>query len=215
MKVEQRIGRIDRLGQEFEQIQIVNLHYEDTVEADICLALRERIQLFQTFVGRLQPILAKLPGAIAQVTLGAQGDQDQAKENLLSEIEQQVKDAGQGGLDLDDIADRDLEEPVRPEPPNSPHDLGAILEKPYLLPPGLEVKKLGSKDFSYLRPDMRYSVRVSTDPDYFDQNPESTELWSPGSLLFPVVKETKESEVVGREEFIAITREATSNKRKG
>ena len=70
MKVEQRIGRIDRLGQEFEQIRIVNLYYEDTVKTDIYLALRERIQLFQTVVGRLQPTLAKLPGAIAQVTLG-------------------------------------------------------------------------------------------------------------------------------------------------
>ncbi len=76
MKVEQRIGRIDRLGQEFEQIRIVNLHYENTVEADIYLALRDRIELFQTFVGRLQPILTKLPRAIAEVTLGARGDQD-------------------------------------------------------------------------------------------------------------------------------------------
>jgi hypothetical protein len=27
-------------------------------------------------------------------------------------------------------------------------------------------------------------VRVTTDPDYFEQHPDSTELWSPGSLLF-------------------------------
>ena len=48
MKVEQRIGRIDRLGQQFETIRIINLLYENTVEADIirrcatasaCLAL--------------------------------------------------------------------------------------------------------------------------------------------------------------------------------
>ena len=32
MRVEQRIGRIDRLGQRFPKIRIVNLHYEDTVE---------------------------------------------------------------------------------------------------------------------------------------------------------------------------------------
>ena len=30
MKVEQRIGRIDRLGQEYKQIRIINLHYEGT-----------------------------------------------------------------------------------------------------------------------------------------------------------------------------------------
>ena len=35
MRVEQRIGRIDRLGQRNGTIRIVNLHYEDTVEADM------------------------------------------------------------------------------------------------------------------------------------------------------------------------------------
>ena len=43
MRVEQRIGRIDRLGQRFSDIRIINLHYEDTVEADVYRALRSRI----------------------------------------------------------------------------------------------------------------------------------------------------------------------------
>jgi superfamily II DNA/RNA helicase len=60
MRVEQRIGRIDRLGQAHSTIRIYNLHYEDTVETDVYMALRDRIDLFETFVGRLQPILARL-----------------------------------------------------------------------------------------------------------------------------------------------------------
>jgi SNF2 family DNA or RNA helicase len=56
MRVEQRIGRIDRLGQKHADIRIVNLHYADTVEADVYRALRARIGLFETVVGRLQPI---------------------------------------------------------------------------------------------------------------------------------------------------------------
>jgi SNF2 family DNA or RNA helicase len=43
MKVEQRIGRIDRLGQQHESIRIINLHYSDTVEADVYTALGQRI----------------------------------------------------------------------------------------------------------------------------------------------------------------------------
>ena len=43
MRVEQRIGRIDRLGQQHAHIRIVNLHYEGTVETDVYRALRERI----------------------------------------------------------------------------------------------------------------------------------------------------------------------------
>ena len=69
MRVEQRIGRIDRLGQEHPAIRIVNLHYEGTVETDVYRALRTRINLFEAVVGPLQPILARLPRTIAGAVL--------------------------------------------------------------------------------------------------------------------------------------------------
>jgi len=43
-----------------------------------------------------------------------------------------------------------------------------------------------TRDWSWLAPGMAGPVRVTTDPDYFEQHPDSTELWSPGSPLFPV-----------------------------
>ena len=46
MRVEQRIGRIDRLGQRYRVIRVVNMHYEGTVETDLYRALRERIGVF-------------------------------------------------------------------------------------------------------------------------------------------------------------------------
>ena len=65
MRVEQRIGRIDRLGQAHPAIRIVNLHYyAGTVETDVYRALRTRINLFESVVGPLQPILARLPQTI-------------------------------------------------------------------------------------------------------------------------------------------------------
>ena len=69
MRVEQRIGRIDRLGQRHSIVRIINLHYEDTVETDVYRALGSRINLFQRVVGPLQPILAKLPGTITNTVL--------------------------------------------------------------------------------------------------------------------------------------------------
>ena len=69
MRVEQRIGRIDRLGQQHPAIRIINLHYEDTVETDVYRALRERIGLFESVVGRLQPILARMPQTISEAVL--------------------------------------------------------------------------------------------------------------------------------------------------
>ena len=84
MRVEQRIGRIDRLGQVYENIKIINLHYENTIEADVYLALRERIGLFSQYVGRLQPILATLPRSIVNATLSSRSEQEQQRANLVS-----------------------------------------------------------------------------------------------------------------------------------
>jgi hypothetical protein len=114
MRVEQRIGRIDRLGQQHPEIRIVNLHYEDTVEADVYMALRRRINLFQSFVGRLQPILARLPRAITEVALGPTHDRERARANLVSGIAAEVTAAEQSGFDLDEVTAAELEEPERP-----------------------------------------------------------------------------------------------------
>ena len=71
MRVEQRIGRIDRLGQEHPHIRVVNLHYEGTVETDVYRALRERIALFETVVGHLQPGCSTATGATSWWATGA------------------------------------------------------------------------------------------------------------------------------------------------
>ena len=202
MKVEQRIGRIDRLGQEHGRIRIVNLHYEDTVETDVYCALRERIDLFQTFVGRLQPILSGLPRAISRVALGDPRDRDRARADLAAEIADETGEVEEEGFDLDTVAEADLSEPPRPEPLYDLGHLGAILESEKLLPPGVEVKKVGGKDFSYIAPGMARAVRVTADPEYFDLHPESTELWSPGSPVFPEDEDGVRREGTGREAFL-------------
>ena len=60
MKVEQRIGRIDRLGQKAKRISIVNLVVENTIEDRILMRLYERIELFQSSIGGLEEILGKM-----------------------------------------------------------------------------------------------------------------------------------------------------------
>ena len=90
MRVEQRIGRIDRLGQLNPVIRIINLHYDDTVETDVYRALRTRIGLFESVVGRLQPILSQLPQRISQSVL-THRDRGQ----VIAEIEDAVNDKRQ------------------------------------------------------------------------------------------------------------------------
>jgi len=58
MKIEQRIGRLDRIGQE-RDVYIYNLAIKGTVEARIVDALQNRIKIFEESVGCLDPILGE------------------------------------------------------------------------------------------------------------------------------------------------------------
>lgn len=57
MRVEQRIGRIDRLGQMAEKIIIWNLFYEDTIDARIYQRLYKKLDLCRTSLGDFEAIL--------------------------------------------------------------------------------------------------------------------------------------------------------------
>lgn len=57
MQVEQRIGRLDRFGQQHAKIFIYNMHIPGTIETDIFERLYYRIGLFTESIGELEPIL--------------------------------------------------------------------------------------------------------------------------------------------------------------
>jgi SNF2 family DNA or RNA helicase len=59
MKLEQRIGRVHRLGQT-EDVHIYNFATRDTVEEHILKLLYEKINLFEKVIGQLDDILTKL-----------------------------------------------------------------------------------------------------------------------------------------------------------
>ena len=195
MRVEQRIGRIDRLGQKYESIQIVNLHYQDTVETDVYIALKERIGLFSQFVGKLQPILATLSKNIASIILARGDSREQQKESILSDIEESRRQAEANSFDIDAITEADLDEPPREEALYSLDTLDLLLHHPTLLPPGLKVETMTAGEYKFSMPGMINSLRITTKPDYFDQHPESVELWSPGSPLFPIIQEELEETI--------------------
>ncbi|MEJ8277454.1 DEAD/DEAH box helicase [Pseudonocardia spirodelae] len=57
MEVEQRIGRIDRIGQHEQKIRIVNFYNEDTIDEKILTRVLERIGVFTRAIGALEPII--------------------------------------------------------------------------------------------------------------------------------------------------------------
>lgn len=56
MRVEQRIGRVHRLGQS-RDVVVINLHTEDTIETYVYRLLHDKIRLFQQVIGDLDLIL--------------------------------------------------------------------------------------------------------------------------------------------------------------
>lgn len=57
MRVEQRIGRVDRLGQKSEKVLIRNLFYADTVDARIYECLYDKLDLCRNALGDFEAIL--------------------------------------------------------------------------------------------------------------------------------------------------------------
>lgn len=59
MRIEQRIGRIDRIGQKAPKITIWNLFYSDTIDDRIYTRLYERLDIFQRSLGGMEAILGE------------------------------------------------------------------------------------------------------------------------------------------------------------
>jgi len=60
MRVEQRIGRIDRIGQKAEKLLIFNLLVTGTIEDRIYSRLYNRLGIFESSIGELEPILGDI-----------------------------------------------------------------------------------------------------------------------------------------------------------
>ena len=117
MRVEQRIGRIDRIGQRYDEVIILNYSYEDTVESDIYDRLDDRIGLFEYVVGDMQPILSGVGSKIRQATMeqGAKPGTEEYR-NLERDIEGKIEEQQQEDdpIELrDSLAHLDSEAPLR------------------------------------------------------------------------------------------------------
>lgn len=57
MEIEQRIGRIDRIGQPEEKILVVNFYNDATIDERIIRRVLDRIGIFEASIGALEPII--------------------------------------------------------------------------------------------------------------------------------------------------------------
>jgi len=94
MRVEQRIGRVHRLGQT-RDVHVINLVAPDTIEDHVYRLLHEKIRLFQQVIGDLDLILTNEPagveGAVGRIFLEAQ-DEAQVRQRLAG-LEHRLEEA--------------------------------------------------------------------------------------------------------------------------
>lgn len=95
MKVEQRIGRVDRIGQK-RDVLICNFAQRGTVEDRVLDMLSHRIHIFEETVGGLDPILGELESDIQKIVLETPLDQlDAALERRAAQLERDTDQARQ------------------------------------------------------------------------------------------------------------------------
>lgn len=98
MKIEQRIGRIDRRGQKSETVSIFNFITPGTVDADIYTRCLLRIGIFESSIGDCESILGDISQGIRNITesIGLTPEERQRKleqlaDNEIRQVQEQRK----------------------------------------------------------------------------------------------------------------------------
>ena len=182
MRVEQRIGRIDRVGQQYPKIRIVNLQYDDTIETAVYRVLQERIGFFTSVVGKLQPILSGVSQRIAAAVLSA--DAPLNRDRVVAGIEEEIATRDAASFDLDSLVAAELETDQRPQSLYGLGDLRDVLSHHEMFIPEATLEETNSSEFQYVTPGTK-KLRITVSPEYYDAHTEDVELWSPGNPLFP------------------------------
>jgi len=88
MRIEQRIGRVDRIGQEAPIVRVFTIFYEGTVEEHVYDRCVERIGFFTSTLGHLQPILEASERAIRQAVLAKDSSEEAS---IISKLDKEIE----------------------------------------------------------------------------------------------------------------------------
>lgn len=94
MRVEQRIGRIDRLGQKAKRINIINFSNSQTIEDKILERLYERVEVFKQSIGDLEEIIGALQAKLLEIVfdpnLSDKERETQAEQTMQARLENKI-----------------------------------------------------------------------------------------------------------------------------
>lgn len=185
MRVEQRIGRIDRIGQVHDTVWIKNYFCQNTVEAIIYQRLSDRIQWFGDVVGELQPILQPIMHWVEQtIKTVAMMKGEQRARRLAQEIEairQELETKSLETLNLDEYLDQSTPRDTAEEIPITLPQLESMLVHSKAL--GHCFRPIADQPGVYQLVLDNQIHKVTFDPKTFDQKPYSLSLITYGNPL--------------------------------
>ena len=86
MRVEQRIGRVDRLGQESDTVSIVNFFMVNTIEDRVLKRLLDRIRIFRESIGDIEQIIGSVTEDLVRTMMDpALSDDERERKALAAE----------------------------------------------------------------------------------------------------------------------------------
>lgn len=91
MRIEQRIGRIDRRGQKSEAVNIYNIITADTVDADIYSRCLMRIGIFERSIGECEEVLGEIGAQIEQIAVSTLLTDDERRMKLEQMADNEVR----------------------------------------------------------------------------------------------------------------------------
>ncbi len=177
MRLEQRIGRVDRIGQVFDTVWIWSYFLEGTIEAEVYRRLMERIDWFKGVVGPLQPILHQVGQTVGKLALMAAGEWKTQLEQEIGRIQSEIDQANSDGIDFDEhLVTPDVA--VGPPPPVTPGELEDFFTGSSTL--GDRFRPHGQIEGGYVLD----GVTVTFRPETADQYPDSVRLMTFGDRVF-------------------------------
>lgn len=102
MKIEQRIGRLDRIGQK-HPIKIFNFAVAGTIEERVLEVLDDRIRVFEETIGGLDPILGEVEVGFRHIFLSAEAEAVRALKSLDRDLDARIREARNAEKRLADL----------------------------------------------------------------------------------------------------------------